>query len=468
MKENYKYMNVKDLKPAKNNPRKINTLQMDKLITSIQDNPDYFEARPVIVSNRTGENIIIAGNQRLAAAKRMDMEQIPTYTIEGLTESREKEIMVRDNISNGDWDYEILIDKLEWNKEELDKWGVSMKKMEKAQAATLARMGILFNKYIVPPYSILDTRQGYWQERKKEWKALLYKYVDEGATREGVQQHGDSYPTSGRNVRTSQYVPSANTGGASIFDPVLAEIINLWFGFDGCKTFDPFAGGTFGFVSSYLGNKFTGIELRQEQTDVNNLCISDYNQSKYICDDGMNIDKHLEPNSQDLLFSCPPYFNLEVYSDKENDASNVDTYEDFLEIMETAFTKSINILKDNRFAVVVVGNIRDKKGHYIRLCDDIKDIFEKNGMPMYNEMIVIEALGSQSLRADRTMNNRKVAKAHQNALVFYKGNPDNVLVFFKGDNKKIKEIYPKMNIQTYDLTPNTDDELIGDDPYKNK
>jgi hypothetical protein len=129
----------------------------------------------------------------------------------------------------------------------------------------------------------------------------------------------------------------------------------------------------------------------------------------------------------------------------ENDASNQKTYEDFLKIIDNTFTDSIKCLKDNRFAVITVGNIRDKKGRYIRFVDDIKDIFIKNGMYLYNEMILIEPIGNLRLRVTKQMETRKIGKRHQNTLVFYKGNPDNILVFYNGDPKEIKKIYPNIN-----------------------
>jgi len=221
----------------------------------------------------------------------------------------------------------------------------------------------------------------------------------------------------------------------SILDPVLAEISCKWFGLEKCNTFDCFAGDTvFGFVSDYLGNNFIGIELRQEQVDLNNKRLSTTN-SKYICDDGQNILKHIKENSQDLLFSCPPYFNLEVYSEMENDASNQETYEDFMKIIDKAFSDSIKCLKDNRFAVIVCGDIRNKNDTYYRFPDNIIDIFEKNNMFLYNELILVEPIGLNAMRANRTMQSRKCPKVHQNILIFY-----------KSDTKQIKNIFPKIEI----------------------
>lgn len=105
-----------------NNPRTIKDLEFEKLKTSIKDNQDYFNARPIILSNRTGNLVIIAGNQRYEAALSLGLKEVPTYLIENLTEEREREIVIRDNVSNGEWDYDILAN--EWDSVELDEWGV--------------------------------------------------------------------------------------------------------------------------------------------------------------------------------------------------------------------------------------------------------------------------------------------------------------------------------------------------------
>lgn len=107
-----------------NNPRTIKGDDFDKLCKSIQDNPDYFQARPLILSDRTGQLVIIAGNQRYEAARHLKIKEVPTYLIAGLTEEREREIIIRDNISLGDFDYDMLAN--EWDAELLVEWGVNV------------------------------------------------------------------------------------------------------------------------------------------------------------------------------------------------------------------------------------------------------------------------------------------------------------------------------------------------------
>lgn len=117
------YREIESLKKAENNPRTISEEQLLKLQKSIQDNPDYFEARPIILSDRTGVLMIIAGNQRYEACVRLGMKEVPTVLISNLTEEKEREIMVRDNVNNGEWDNAKLV---YWDVDELKDWGIEL------------------------------------------------------------------------------------------------------------------------------------------------------------------------------------------------------------------------------------------------------------------------------------------------------------------------------------------------------
>jgi hypothetical protein len=431
--------NKGQIKGLPKNPRLIKDTKYQKLKKSIEDNPEMLGARELLVYPMGDKYVIIGGNMRYTACKELGYTELPCkilpaeYTAEQL-----RAITIKDNVAFGENDWDILAN--EWDAEELADWGMEihdfsagaayddMEMDENSREQTNEVFGGKYNSeehqklsdiYLAPPFSVLDTRQGYWTERKKIWKELI---GDNGETRENT-------------LSESVLVGSINNG-VSILDPVLAEVVNLWFALPKCKTFDCFAGDSvFGYVSSHLGHQFTGIELRKEQADINSQRIANFLKSKYICDDGRNILQHIAPESQDLLFSCPPYFDLEVYSDLENDASNQDTYEDFIQILDDAFTGAIKCLKENRFAVIVVGDVRDKKtGFYYRFVDDVKDIFKRSGVHLYNDMILLEPLGTLPRRVGKIMEHRKVGKCHQN-----------VLVFFKGDPKQIKTIYPKLD-----------------------
>jgi len=124
MKTETQYRPLKDLHKLEGNPRQIRDKQFQILVQSIKDNPDYFEARPIILSNRTGKLVIIAGNQRYEAAKVAGLKEVPTCLLEGLTLEREREIIIRDNISLGQFDMDILAN--EWEVEDLEAWGVEL------------------------------------------------------------------------------------------------------------------------------------------------------------------------------------------------------------------------------------------------------------------------------------------------------------------------------------------------------
>jgi len=423
---------ISDVKSNPNNPRLIKNDKFEKLVQSLKDFPEMAKVRPIVVNQ---DFVVLGGNMRLKAMKEAGWKEVPVQVVDW-SEQQQKEFIIKDNVGFGEWEWDVLAN--EWEAEDLEKWGLDVPvfdsepidKKESDEDADIQAIERLQDKFIVPPFSILNTREGYWQERKKYWNILI---GDNGESRDNIESKVNATVDNWENKPYKGGVIRENS--ISILDSVLAEIVNKWFGLLGGKTFDCFAGDTvFGYVSSYLGNTFTGIELRQSQSDFNNERVKGLN-ARYICDDGRNVLNHLEINSQDLLFSCPPYFDLEVYSDLPNDASNQKEYNEFLNLLKTAFANSIKCLKENRFAVIVCGDVRDKKGNYYRFPDDIKDIFTKNGLTLYNELILIQSVGNGALRANRYMGSRKVVKMHEQ-----------VLVFFKGDPTQIKNIYPKIEI----------------------
>lgn len=118
------YRAISELNELEGNPRTIKKDDFERLKKSLQDNQDYFEARPLILSDRTGKLVIIAGNQRYKAAKAIGLTEVPTVLLSGLTEEREKEIVIRDNVENGEWDMDILAN--EWDVSDLKEWGAEI------------------------------------------------------------------------------------------------------------------------------------------------------------------------------------------------------------------------------------------------------------------------------------------------------------------------------------------------------
>jgi len=123
IKYKVEYRPLESLKPLENNPRYIKEEDFERLCASVQNNPELFEAQPIILSDRTGELVIIAGNQRYRAAKEVGLKEVPTVLLTGLTEQKEKEIIIRTNVTNGKWDYDRLAND-DWSIEDLGDWGV--------------------------------------------------------------------------------------------------------------------------------------------------------------------------------------------------------------------------------------------------------------------------------------------------------------------------------------------------------
>jgi DNA modification methylase len=227
-----------------------------------------------------------------------------------------------------------------------------------------------------------------------------------------------------------QYVSGLTTSGTSIFDPVLCEIVYRWFCPTGGKVLDPFAGGSVrGIVAEYLGRNYTGIDLSGRQLEANRVQADSIGVLPvWIEGDSRNVAT-LAPGEYDLVFSCPPYADLEIYSDDERDISTME-YGDFLEAYREIISESISMLKDNRFACFVVGDVRDKNGFYRCFVSDTIQAFIDAGMMLYNEAILVTAVGSLPIRIGKQFQGyRKLGKTHQNVLVFYKGDPKMIRLF---------------------------------------
>lgn len=183
-----------------------------------------------------------------------------------------------------------------------------------------------------------------------------------------------------------------------------------------------------------LGRHYIGIDLSQNQIDANQITADRLGVCPaWHCDDARNTDKYLPDGSSDLVFSCPPYHNLEKYSDHPLDLSNMN-YTDFIDAYTDIIEKACRKLKDNRFAVFVVGDIRDSKGAYRDFVSETKRIFRSNGLCLYNDIVMVEQYGTAPMRASFVFRSkRKTVKVHQNVLVFYKGSIDAIKETFNGD-----------------------------------
>lgn len=142
----------------------------------------------------------------------------------------------------------------------------------------------------------------------------------------------------------------------------------------------------------------------------------------WVHSNSINIHNVFNDVHFDFLLTCPPYADLEVYSDDPDDLSTMD-YEDFKNAYFDIINKSCSLLKENAFAAIVVGDVRDKNGYYKSFVPDTINAFKQAGLKFYNEMILIDCIGTGAIRAGKVFSaSRKVVKLHQNVLIFVKGN----------------------------------------------
>lgn len=294
---------------------------------------------------------------------------------------------------------------------------------------------VLRDKFIEPPFSILDARNGNWQQRKQEWLELGIKGEIGRATADDTVRKGGSgknrallhaIPTKSYDNMDEYYSKETQELNTSIFDPALCELMYAWFCPKKGNVLDPFAGGSVrGIVANYMGLRYTGIDLSRRQIEANRKqgieILKKNNQPLWLSGDSEVVLTKKFQQRFDFVFSCPPYFDLEVYSKDEADLSNMKKYDDFIFKYQKIIERSLLLLKPKRYACFVVSQVRDKKGYYQDLVGDTVRCFERCGASFYNDAVLLNMVGSASLRADRQFSaSKKLVRVHQNVLIFYK------------------------------------------------
>ncbi len=273
--------------------------------------------------------------------------------------------------------------------------------------------GIVSEMFTFPPFSILDARSGDWQNRKRAWISLGIKGEN---GRDAAAIHCPSKRDDGPEGL-------ADANYTSIFDPVLTELAYKWWCPAGGQIVDPFAGGSVrGIVAGALGLQYHGIDLRSEQVLANKAQADQIPVEVapvWVCGDSMERLSDAPP--ADMIFSCPPYGDLEKYSDDKADLSNME-WHTFSAAYKRIVMRSVSIMKEDSFACFVVGDFRDKAGFYRNFVGVTVDAFEQCGARLYNEAILSTPVASASMRVTKQFNSgRKLCKTHQNILVFCKG-----------------------------------------------
>jgi ParB-like chromosome segregation protein Spo0J len=115
-------MNIHNIKENPNNPRKISKIEFEKLVKSIQEDPNLLLAKPIIIDEN---NVILGGNQRYKACLQLNILDVPVIQMSNLDERQKKKLLVLDNTHNGEWDMDIFAND-NWELAELSEWGVDL------------------------------------------------------------------------------------------------------------------------------------------------------------------------------------------------------------------------------------------------------------------------------------------------------------------------------------------------------
>jgi len=439
--------------------------------------------KPITISRRSG--FIVSGHGRYQAALLLNAEAVPVDFQDYASDAEEYADLIADNriAELSELDEAAITELLQEIEEEglpIDLTGYTDDDLqellfspdedpEDEEQERQQAKNTLQERFIIPPFSILDSRTGQWQDRKRAWKAVGIKSeigrgADGDITKGGLTFNVSSQPPKvleekrlyensvGRKIPWAEYAEKfperLSLTGTSIFDPVVCELFYRWFCPSGGKIIDPFAGGSVrGIVAALTGREYTGLDLSERQIKANranwedidhNIIIAEPHRvntpakaPEWINADSTTIDTAVD-GKYDLLFTCPPYADLEVYSDDPRDISTMD-YPQFLEAYREIIRKAADKLKDNAFAVCVVGEVRDKRGHYYNFVGDTIEAFKAAGLHYYNENILVNAYASAAMRVTRTFNaSRKNAKVHQNILTFTKGDAEQAIADVAG------------------------------------
>ncbi|KJK22112.1 chromosome partitioning protein ParB [Burkholderiaceae bacterium 16] len=427
-----RYRAAADLRRYDRNARTHSAAQIEQIQASLRQ---FGWTNPAL----TAGDDLLAGHGRLEAATLMWAAgetirncpvagQVPTVDLSHLSADERRAYILADNklAENAGWDLDLLtVELADLRDADFD---LSLIGFDADELAELldppppgtpgGGAGSLAEQFMVPPFSTLNARDADWQDRKKAWLAL------------GIQSELGRDAPAFSSASDKQKAASGATAQhrTSIFDPVLCELAYRWFCPADGLVLDPFAGGSVrGIVAARLGRQYIGMDLRAEQVQANraqlDLLRAGDPAPAWHVGDSRKIGQHLADVEADFVFSCPPYADLERYSDDPADLSTMD-YPAFLTAYREVISGAVGQLKPDRFACFVVGDVRSHRGTgcYRNFVADTIEAFLDAGMQLYNEAILLTALGSLPIRAAKQFSaSRKLGKAHQNVLVFVKG-----------------------------------------------
>ena len=134
-------INIKEVKEHPNNPRSIQKHKFYKLVNSIKEFPEMLKLRPIVVDDN---NVVLGGNMRLKASIKAGLTEVWIEKASDLTPEQQKEFIIKDNSSFGDWDWDVLAN--EWDTEKLNDWGLDVPVLN--EKAEIEEQEIEFSEYL--------------------------------------------------------------------------------------------------------------------------------------------------------------------------------------------------------------------------------------------------------------------------------------------------------------------------------
>lgn len=362
------------------NPRK-NAAAVRPVAESIRE---FGFASVLICRAEDGE--LIAGHTRVLAAAEVGLDQLPVRFMD-LDQRKAHLLALADNRLGelADWDRELLAALLgEFNEEEALLAGFDMeyladldaelaglqRELEAELEAEQPKKGTLAERWVVPPFTVLDARSTNWGQRRRAW-------ADCGVPLDSL-------------------------------DPVLAEVAVRWFSAAGGRVLEPLATTpTLGMVASALGREFDGLDASPWS---HLAAFAKATLPQGPAPQWHTFESMMDLDPADLLLTQPP-------------AQTV-SWRDYRALYAEIITGAAAQLADDRFAVVVVEDYREKRtglcrdmvGATVRSC-------ERAGLSLYNEAILVQRVGTAAWRSHRQFAPaRKLVRLHQTVLVFVKGN----------------------------------------------
>lgn len=267
----------------------------------------------------------------------------------------------------------------------------------------------------ITPLSVLQTARKDWQARRRRW-------IDAGIDSGEGRSHITQWPTiiDGQRIRWQRQV--------SIFDPVLAETHIAWYTRPGWSILDPFAGGpTRGIVAACYGRHYTGVDLSPAQVDANRETCARWQArgllpgtARWHVGAAQDLLPAMEAGSYDYVLTCPPYHDLEVYSDHPADLSAM-TWEAFTAALTGVVAETARLLRPDRYTTWVIGDLRDRRGHLRRLPAAVDDMHATAGMHLTNDTVVATPLGGKYGVLWRQWGGRSATRIHQHAHTYLRG-----------------------------------------------